>query len=445
MAETNNQNNSPNQLKFAGDVNVQEITITSLATGNSYNVANQVATIYIYEDLFKPFISGSIAMMDSLEYAANFPFVGEEVVDIKIYTPTMDKMSNKSGIIEGRFYIYKMTDRTEMLDRNIMYQLHFISIEAIADLNTKLSKGYKGKVAEIVKKLLVDDDELTTKKKVNIEDTLNKIRYISNFWSPVKNINYLLDHAQNASGSPTFTFFENRQGFNFVSLDSLNAGAVKQDFIQNDSTDQVDPAGGSKRNIDLDYKRITELNIDTTYDYMERVRSGAYGSQLLYMDLSTKKYYNKKFSMFKDWGKPQKENRLNEHPIASQKLYSTYRGAMFSDNVELGLFTDYEDVSNIQFRQNRVSRLKQAEAFKISIIVPGRTDYTVGQVVTVKKFKAQPTQMQDDPKEMVDDVISGKYLVCAINHVINRQNHECHMELIKDSLSMNLDKGAKTS
>ena len=83
------------------------------------------------------------------------------------------------------------------------------------------------------------------------------------------------------------------------------------------------------------------------------------------------------------------------------------------------------------------------ETFKINITVPGRTDYTVGQTVTVKKFKASPTKKEDATEDLVDNVISGKYLVAAINHVINRQNHECHMELIKDSLTMNLDKGAK--
>ena len=77
-----------------------------------------------------------------------------------------------------------------------------------------------------------------------------------------------------------------------------------------------------------------------------RVRSGTYGSQLLYMDLSTKKYYNLKHSMFNNWGKAQKEVRLNPYPVASQKLYATYRGTMLMDNVELGLFTDYEDALN---------------------------------------------------------------------------------------------------
>ena len=62
-----------------------------------------------------------------------------------------------------------MSDRTEMAEKSMMYQLHFISIEAIADLNNKISKGYKGKVADIVRKILIEDNELSTNKKVNID------------------------------------------------------------------------------------------------------------------------------------------------------------------------------------------------------------------------------------------------------------------------------------
>jgi hypothetical protein len=177
---------------------------------------------------------------------------------------------------------------------------------------------------------------------------------------------------------------------------------------------------------------------------MDRVRAGVYGSTLLYMDLTTKKYFNVKFSIFDKWGADQKEKRLNNYPIASNSLFATYRGAMFADNIETGLFTDYDDVSNIKVRQKRISRLKQAEAYKIEIVVPGRTDYTVGQVVSVKKFKAEPIKKLDNTEDSIDNLISGKYLISAIHHHINKSNHECTMELIKDSLNMNLDKAGKT-
>ena len=83
--------------------------------------------------------------------------------------------------------------------------------------------------------------------------------------------------------------------------------------------------------------------------------------------------------------------------------------------------------------------MKQAEANKIEITVPGRTDYTVGQKVAVTLNKIEPVSQKDGDTDLVDKMFSGFYLVSAINHYITRERHECNMELIKDSLQMNID------
>ena len=72
----------------------------------------------------------------------------------------------------------------------------------------------------------------------------------------------------------------------------------------------------------------------------------------------------------------------------------------------------------------------QAESTKIQVTVMGRTDYTVGMIVELDLNKMQPIQKNEDAK---DNIFSGRYIVSAINHYINRDKHECSMELIKDS------------
>jgi hypothetical protein len=392
--------------------------------------------------MFSPFISGSLIFKESLDFASNFPFVGEEVIDLKIFTPTLDKSKPKDGVIQGRFYIYKMADRDYLAERSLVYQLHFISIEAINDINTKLSKGFDGKISDIAQTLIKTEDGLNSNKLANIEETGNKTKYVSNFWSPVRNLNFICKKAQNKTDSPTYVFYENRYGFNFVSLDRLNSQEPIQYFQYNNSQDTVTPGGGSKRNLEVDYRRITELNIPITHDYMDRVTGGAYGSQMLFMDIAKKEYYNLKYTLFKDWGKEGVETRLNKFPVASNQIFTTFRASMYNDTIENTLFTDYEEVSDVRIRQKRVSRLKQAEAYKINIVVPGRTDYTVGQVANVKSYKAEPIKGSDKDEDILDNIISGNYLIATINHVIDREKHECHIQLIKDSLIVNLDKAA---
>jgi len=90
-----------------------------------------------------------------------------------------------------------------------------------------------------------------------------------------------------------------------------------------------------------------------------------------------------------------------------------------------------------------MSQLRQAEATKIQIVVPGRTDYTVGQKVRVKLNKFNPIEGADSPEDTVDNMFSGNYLISGINHFINREKHQCHMELMKDSFIVDLNKGGK--
>jgi hypothetical protein len=57
-----------------------------------------------------------------------FPFIGEEYVELDITTPAL-----KDSSIKGKYYIYKLTDRELLGDRSVIYQLHFVSVEAVAD------------------------------------------------------------------------------------------------------------------------------------------------------------------------------------------------------------------------------------------------------------------------------------------------------------------------
>ena len=82
--------------------------------------------------------------------------------------------------------------------------------------------------------------------------------------------------------------------------------------------------------------------------------------------------------------------------------------------------------------------MAQINANKIEIIVPGRLDYTVGLRITVKLYKVSPNSKEDT--DTIDEMLSGSYLIAAINHYINRNMHECTFELIKESLLIDLDR-----
>lgn len=422
---------SSESLRFAGDVNIDSILVVS-NNGTVYDITAQTLDIQIYEDLFSSFITGTLVLKESFDLVNLFPFSGQEFVHIKITTPTL-----QIGNLHQSFYIYKLTNRQLIGNRSVSYVLHFISEEALADINKKTSKAYQGKISDIAEFIISNKEEgLETKKSVNVESTVNGAKYISNFWSPLRNLTYLANHAINSNNSPSYTFFENRDGFNFQSLESLSLKPIYQNFIMDNYNRPTDADGRVLRELDREYKVITSLSIPKAFDYIQRAGSGMYGSTLIGLDINSKKYYYHNYNMLEDFSTTK---ALNEFPLAANNEIFRPIASLIHMNRAYGTHNGYMDSTNSQYIQKRISLLERAEGNMILIKVAGRMDYTVGQKVYVELNKIQP--ISKDDTDYKDKMFSGNYIISAINHNINREMHECTLELIKESSEMDLNGG----
>lgn len=417
-------------LRFAGDVSIDKLRIVT-AKGFYQDVTAQVINIQFYEDLFAPFITGSLILKDSLDLVNLFPFIGEEYLELEISTPTLDKHN-----IKGTYYIYKMSNREMTGDKSVVYQLHFISVEAVVDLNKKTSRVFGDKISKLVEPFIKDKTfGLESNKNVFVEDTLNNTKYISNYWTPIENIMYLTQQAINTNKSPTFTFFENRDGFYFISLEKLYDNIVLYDFTYDNYSRDDKPLGGSIRNTEKDFKRISEISILTAFDYMDRIRSGMLASRQISYDVTKKSYSAKTYTMFERF---EQQKHLNKYPINSDSATFRSSSRIIVQPKNFGLFNGFGDVTNSKSNQERISLLKLAESIKLNITVPGRCDYTVGQKIKINLNRMEPVSELDD--DITDKMFSGNYIIAAINHFIDREKHECYMEIIKESSMMNMNR-----
>jgi hypothetical protein len=133
-----------------------------------------------------------------------------------------------------------------------------------------------------------------------------------------------------------------------------------------------------------------------------------------------------------------KQKHLNPNPINSKKAIWRSNAMIFNMTKYHSNFTGFGDATNTKYIQERYSLMKLAEANKLQITVPGRTDYTVGQVVEVQLNRIEPFSKKET--ETDDLMFSGRYIVAAINHYVDRERHECSLELIKESSLLNMEK-----
>ena len=88
-----------NKISYAGDVETKQIDLVGkYSTVSLIALFNQVE---IYEDLFSPFITGTITISESFDLINNLPLIGEEFLILDITTPGFEKR------IKGRFYVFK--------------------------------------------------------------------------------------------------------------------------------------------------------------------------------------------------------------------------------------------------------------------------------------------------------------------------------------------------
>jgi hypothetical protein len=422
-------------LRVAGDVNIERVQIIS-GNGRAVDITGMVGEIQIFEDIFSPATTGTLAIGDSMDLVNLFPFVGEEKVSIKIRTPSMK--DNLDANIDREFYVYKMTDRKIIGDRQVFYMLHFCSFELIADANVKLSKKYTGRIDQIAG-TIIQKEGLKSKQEYQIEETTNSVTYLSNYWSPYKNLKFLADRAMNKHGAANYVFFENRKGLNFVSFDGIFAQQNKETYTFDNFAREVKPHT-TIRNPEKDFSRFLDYNIETGFDYLDRVTSGLYGSKFITHDILTKKYSTKNYDMFKEWDKT---NHLNQYPLSSPDTLVRTNSNVYSFPKYNSLFNGFGDDGSQNWLQRRASLMAQANAYRLTAEIPGRTDITIGQVIRVDLYKTAPIRKEDVDTDLMDQMFSGRYVISAINHRITREKHEIHMECIKDSLLVDPKTGKK--
>lgn len=419
------------QLKTAGQINIIKSEIYSVATKRTLDIRNQVLAYNIYESIYEPFITGDIIVKDAMDLINYFPIVGEEILTLTLATPGFNQPKT---YIDNKFLIYKISDRENDADRSVIYRIHFISIEALLDLNNKISQAFSGKISDIAETILKDKLRVEDKTRYNVEPTINNTKYVSNFWSPVKNLNYLAEHAFNTNGSPTFLFFENRNGLNFISLETLYKTDIVQKFFEDNYSREVNADGTSVRDITHEYQRIIELSVPNVFDYVDRLQSGAFSSILITHNLTNKNVDYKPFDFLDDY---ERETRLNKYPLISKTLIHDYPSVIKTMSKMYTVHDNNGDITNSKIFQRRQSLMRLAESCVIEITVLGRTDYTVGQKINVNLNKNMPIDKEDD--DVTDYMFSGNYIIASMKHMINREDHEIKMELIKDSLDLDLN------
>lgn len=418
MADTSSKQQLRTSVNFAGDVNNISVTLIPSKGAAITLHASLIMSLSIFESLFSPFLNGTIMIYDTYDLQQMLPLIGEELINIQV--------SQNDQTYTGTFMIYKMEDREVFGTRNQVYTLHFRSIEGMINENIKLSRAFKGSINNMVDELINSDGCLaanTTKKPVFIEESNNNTMFVANYWPPSKCLEFICEQARNKNNSPSFLFFENKSGLYFWSIDSLAERAVDWNFQKDSYVNEPD----NNKNISEKDLRIIDISI-TDFDYIRRLKTGMYGSDIIYYDLTSGQYVFRSSIEFY-------EPKLNKNPGWTSRSPFSTAATLIRDNQHYNNFDGYgSETANTKVRQQRLATLSRMESQKLKITVHGRLQIEAGHKVSlnIPVFTTPGAESQNK-------YMSGNYLVLDCHHSFKKDVYTCIMNVVKDSYSVNLD------
>ena len=326
--------------------------------------------------------------------------------------------------------VYDVQDR-QVSDGKSKISLMLCSQDVMNNASTKVSRRFgKGEGKDIG--TMVEEDILkgllASQQNIDVEKSMNKLSFISNFWDPFTIIKWLAARAIPSGGSGQnascgYAFFGTKTGYKFWSYDKLASQA-----LTTEAPNQIMVGYQKEENENMENKlAIDSVDPIGSTDVLQGLNYGSYNSMTITLDLADMKYEEHPFNITKYYDSVARLNPEKSLP----KYYSGFNEdvrhtRIMTKLLDTALFTEGT------FTQDVTKQVSQA-AFReilfynksVDISFTGKLDYEVGQVVELYNYVGR------DKKE---DPTNGRYIIGHITREYSTSTDEMitHMLLYTD-------------
>ena len=397
-----------------------------------------------FEDIYSNFISGEVMITDAQGYVEKMGMHGNEYIRI-----VFGKDDNKLVRIDKIFRVYKISSKQKLSGYDAdVYVIHFCSDEVVLSEQYRISKSYSNKIVsdmiyDILKNhLKVPDNKLNVR---NIEKSKGLYNFVVPNFKPFEALNWLSMYAQPAAAGnigSDMILFENADGFNFASLQSL----FKKDIF---FKYQYRPKNVSQKEYsDQEHQVFNVLGYEilNSFNSVEGVASGMFANRLMTLDPLAQRYLKTDFN-YKDY--QEKAGSLNKNAVVNNMenrfgdaLYESPEGCfkLAFGNKDQSLIPYIKnkpgsvngDIFAETFLSQRKSQISLSNYTRLKFFISGDPNVTIGSTIKFDLLTQDPAT-KEDPK-VLDEYYSGKYLITAVRHMIQMAGYTTIIEAVKDSL-----------
>ncbi len=421
-------------------VNVTRFEITSNCNNNVVNVigGNGFVSLIYHESVLENCIKATATIADT-GYALSkgntkdrvgliegLDLCGGEKVELEFVDGYGNKISFSN---EKSLYIGKIRNRIES-NQNMVFVIDLVTREFLINelQETRVVQRYDGKISDSVTSIL--KKTLKTEKNIHVDPTINSYSFNGHTEKPLYKCTWLAKRSvpdiKGASGKTAgYFFFENYNGFQFKSIDTLldHEKRSYKSYIHDGVVEGLPPPTYDGKIVSKSF----HINIDV----QEKLMIGAYGTQVRTYDLYRNNYDENEVIPsesesdglnYAGYKLPCFPKEISDKPT---RIISKIQPVGILKPIKKSKEFDY-DVKSIVAQS--ASRYNQLFTIKMSITIATDMSLRAGDLIFCDFI-----EMSSEKNQKVSTKDSGIYMISDVITLIEPQKSYTKLNLVRDS------------
>lgn len=232
-------------------------SITISPNGNENRIVeirSLVVDIDIYEHLDKPYLTGTMAILDNIDLFGSLNINGVTKVEMKL---RLNSTTEDVDTVHRVFYIDSILSSKKYQEKGELFMVHLIEDHAYKSNMISVNKAYAGTASRMITKLMKElDSERPT---FSTEKDYETMKVIIPHLSPIDAMQWIKNRSVTAEGFPMylFTTFSGKKTLNFFDLKTmLESDVINPDMPFTYSSANISLKSNKKENLLVKQRRV---------------------------------------------------------------------------------------------------------------------------------------------------------------------------------------------
>jgi len=421
---------------------------------NFFDVRTSVAELNIFESLDKPYLTGTVVILDDKGLFDKMNFQGTErfLVQLSSVENDLDTIFERVFIMTGVERSIKSNDN----GKSSMYVFTLLDEHAFLSSLKKISKSFSGSIDSIITKLLatemnmdIDLSYLFVGNGKKVEPVQTNIKGIIPNLHPIDAIKWLISRATTVTGSPFFAYAsmhdDNLRLGNLDSMLSQKAFNSKLPYTYN-------PANVSNAESQTELERtftIKAIKTSKMANTLKLIQEGAVAANYSNTNLNTGQIFSQHHSIRNTLSNLNTQNVIGENQNVfdpefkiDDSIIDTFEAKRYHTVTSSGTYGRYksyhDEFDATKFKKKIEGRAIKNHLYKnmMNVAVEGAgfiiSKASVGDIVNLKivNDNTEISQLGNED-ELIDKGKSGDFIIYDTRHTFSGTQHTVSMNVCK--------------